>query len=77
MSKLTENMLRLQYESFRKYVDFIEKELEILRTKLEKAEALALSAEFAIEHQDLYGLVFTPWENDLSKSLKEYRGETK
>jgi len=52
-------------------------ELKEANAKLGKAEALALSAEFAIEYLDKYGSVFTPWENDLSKSLKGYREETK
>ena len=47
MIELTENMLRLQYDSFKKYVNFIEKELEILRAKLEKTEKVVAVAERA------------------------------
>jgi len=74
MTELTENMLRLQYESFKKYVDFIEKELEILRTKLEKANKLfALLGTYLVN--DCYHCV--PTNDDLSEALKEYREETK
>lgn len=38
MTELTENILRLQYESFKKYVDLTEKEIATLRAKLEKEE---------------------------------------
>jgi len=74
MNELTENMLRLQYESFKKYVNFIELELEILRAKLVKADRLAEQAAITIS----YAYYMEPaFYLGLESSLKEYRGETK
>jgi len=73
VSELTENILRLQYESFKKYVDLTEKEIETLRAKLVKANKLAdLLGTYLVN--DCYHCV--PTNDDLSEALKEYRGET-
>jgi len=59
------------HEALEKALD----ENEELRVKLVKAEALAVSAELLIMHTDFYGATLTHWAGELSKSLKEYRGE--
>jgi len=67
MIELTENMLRLQYDSFKKYVNFIEKELETLRARLVKAEKVIDIVHGMQAGQQLDGELFV--------ALKEYRGE--
>lgn len=70
MTELTENILRLQYESFKKYVNCTEKELETLRAKLVKAEkVIAVASKGPCRH------AHDKNSCELCEALKEYRGE--